>query len=197
MRGKMLFSTPEQVEKIAQEYFSRFPRLDETKTPEEKALAIENQTLGNLPTLSGLCLKLGFCDIRQFNDYEQKKRFSSVFRGLRTRLLSYWESLLASGRGSAGVNNWLSYVSGGEFCNKTAENQGVRGGSVAVVVIGSDGSRQTLADILQAQNPPQIQSVKTIDAKAQEVKTKSPHRIEAGHKGARTKTLKKLANPHK
>lgn len=196
----MLFNTPEEVQEIAQAYFEKFPKIEEAKNETQKAQAKENASIGLLPTMSGLCLKLGFCDLRQFDDYEKKPRFRAVFKAVRLRLLSYWETALATGKGTQGVTSWINYVTSGAFLGKTADSSGSRG-AVAVVVVGADGSRQTLSDILNASNTPQIQQVKTIETTAQEVKSKpaKPHkasdkRAEANKRKARLKTLKRLAS---
>jgi hypothetical protein len=150
--------------------------------------------------MSGLCLKLGFCDLKQFDDYEKKPRFRAVFKAVRLRLLSYWETALATGKGTQGVTNWINYVTSGAFLGKSADVSGGRG-AVAVVVVGADGSRQALSDILTASNTPQIQSVKTIETTAQEVKSKprkaskaTDKRAEANKRTARLKTLKSIAS---
>lgn len=169
--GKALFKTPEEVQEIAEEYFKKYPKLENAQTPEETSQAVDCLINGILPTLSGLCLKLGFHTIKQFDDYEKKRLFRSTFEGLRLRLLSYWESALGTGKGSQGVSAWINYTTGGAFLGKATESAGNRG-AVAVVVVGADGSRQALSDILQASQTPQIQRVKTIDTTAQEVKPK-------------------------
>lgn len=195
--GKPLFKTPEEVKKLAEEYFKKFPRIDEAKTEADKLRAKEYQQAGILPTMSGLCLKLGFYSWSQWQIYENKRLFKATFEGLRLRLLSYWESSLATGRGTQGVTSWINYVTGGSFLGKTQEKQGFSGG-VAVVVIGSDGSRQALTDILAAQNTTQIQRVKTIDADAEEVTPnpkKYPNKSAANRRRALSNALKKQEKP--
>lgn len=196
-RGKPLFSTPEEVEEIADIYFANFPKLEDVRTEAEKLAALQNQTAGILPTLSGLSLKLGFYTLRQFEEYARKPKFRATFEGLRLRLLSYWETALGTGKGSQGVTNWLNYVTAGEFLGKSQEKQGLSGG-VAVVVIGADGNRQALTDILAAQNSTQIQRVKTIDTTAEEVKPtpkKSPKKSAANRRRALSNALKRQEKP--
>lgn len=195
--GKPLFKTPEEVETIAEEYFKKFPRIDEAKTEAEKLKAKEYQQAGILPTMSGLCLKLGFYSWNQWADYEKKRLFRATFEGLRLRLLSYWESSLATGRGTQGVTSWINYVTEGSFLGKTQEKQGFSGG-VAVVVVGSDGSRQALTDILAAQNSTQVQRVKTIDTTAEEVAPqpkKFPKKSAANRRRALSNALKRQEKP--
>lgn len=197
--GKPLFKNPDEVKRLADEYFAKFPKIEEAETDADKLKAKEYQNAGILPTMSGLCIKLGFYSWEQWNIYEQKKIFRSTFQALRLRLLSYWEGVLPTGRGAQGVSAWINYVTGGSFLGKSADFVGSRG-AVAVVVVGADGSRQALSDILTAANTPQIQQVKTIDTTAQEVKSKprkaskaSDKRAEANKRKARLKTLKRLA----
>lgn len=196
-RGKALFSTPEDVEAIANKYFANFPKLEDAKTDAEKLTALQNQNAGILPTLSGLSLKLGFYTLKQFEEYAHKPKFRATFEGLRLRLLSYWETALGTGKGTQGVSNWLNYVTAGEFLGKTQEKQGLSGG-VAVVVVGSDGSRQALTDILAAQNSTQVQRVKTIDTTAEEVAPqprKFPKKSAANRRRALSNALKRQEKP--
>lgn len=137
-------SLAHKFEKLADSYFKKYPHIDESKTDIEKAQALENIKLGILPTLSGLCYALGLQDSQEFDSYSKKKGFSSLFQRLRLRLLRYWESSLATGKGTSGVQSWLS-VNACEY-SKTKEQQAIKAPQINIVVVGKDGTKQALND---------------------------------------------------
>lgn len=168
-----MFTSIEEVETRSERYFKKFPHIDEAETPEEINKAKEYQTLGILPTLSGLSLAIGLKDWRDFNRYASKGKYKGVFMALKSRLLRYWETALATGRGAQGVTAWLNALTGGEML----QNQGLNDSnkmSCQIVVIGTDGNKQALSDIINATQAQRIQGTKTIDTTAQTIDRKQP-----------------------
>lgn len=134
-------------EKLADLYFKKYPHIDEVKTDLEKCKAFENVRVGILPTMSGLCYALGLQDSQEFDSYAKKKGFSFLFNRLRLRLLRYWEASLATGKGTSGVQSWLS-VNACEY-SKTKEQTAIKAPQINIVVVGKDGTKQALNDFTQ------------------------------------------------
>lgn len=150
-------SLAHKFEKLADAYFKKYPHFDEVKTEHEKVQALENIKLGILPTLSGLCYALGLQDSQEFDSYSKKKGFSSIFQRLRLRLLRYWESSLATGKGTSGVQSWLS-VNSCEY-SKSKEQQAIKAPQINIVVVGKDGTKQALSDFSQSPNVIDVQAL--------------------------------------
>lgn len=167
--SRVKFKTPEELEALAREYFKKYPFTDdENLTPEEHRKAIENLTAGILPTISGLCYFIGLQSINEWYLLRNKQKFKRVCERLTLALTRFWEAASATGRGQTGVSNWLDTFA--NFPQKQALNQENRP-AVAVVVIGSDGNKQALSDIISTAQAQRIQGIKTIEAKAQEIPT--------------------------
>ena len=87
------------------------------------------------------------------------------------RLSRYWESASATGKGQTGVSNWLN-----TFAN-FPQNQGLNDSgklSCQIVVIGTDGNKQALSDIINATQAQRIQGTRTIETTAQAIDRKQP-----------------------
>jgi len=122
-----LFSTHEELEKMGKEYFALF---EETAAPEErKARGIE--VYENRPTITGLCLFLGFESRDAFYRYEKKPEFQYTIKALRTKIENVYEQYLTT-KGAAGAIfalknfQWtdrqeIDHTSGGEKINQMPE----------------------------------------------------------------------------
>lgn len=150
-------SLAHKFEKLAESYFKKYPHIDEVKSEREKAQALENIRLGILPTMSGLCYALGLQDSKEFDSYSNKKGFSSLFQRLRLRLLRYWEASLSTGKGTSGVQSWLS-VNACEY-SKTKEQTAIKAPQINIVVVGKDGTKQALSDFSQSPNVIDVQAL--------------------------------------
>lgn len=81
-----LFSTPELLESKVQEYFNQFnPEGDITPLNQEYR-----------PTITGLCLFLGFESRQSFYDYEERRGFSYTIKKARMRIENQYELMLSS-----------------------------------------------------------------------------------------------------
>lgn len=163
-REKAKFNSVEELETLVNEYFSKYPYIDDCQEQSDITKAKENLTNGILPTISGLCYYIGLKSINDWNTLKNRKKYTASCDKIILRLSRYWESASATGRGQTGVTNWLN-----TFANfpttQTTENKGV----CAVVVIGADGNRQALSDIINSAQAQRIQGLKTIEAKAEQV----------------------------
>lgn len=155
--GNQAETLANKFDKLADSYFKKYPHIDEAKTDGEKAQALENVKLGILPTLSGLCYALGLQDSKEFESYSKKKGFSFLFQRLHLRLLRYWESSLATGKGTSGIQSWLS-VNACEY-SKTKEQQAIKAPQINIVVVGKDGNKQALSDFSNSSNIIDIQAI--------------------------------------
>jgi hypothetical protein len=50
-----------------------------------------------VPTITGLCLFLGFCNRQSFYDYEKRPEFSDSIKSARTRIEMEYEEMLQTG----------------------------------------------------------------------------------------------------
>lgn len=169
-REKAKFNSVEELETLVNEYFSKYPYIDDCQEQSDINKAKENLTNGILPTISGLCYYIGLKSINDWNTLKNRKKYTASCDKIILRLSRYWESASATGRGQTGVTNWLN-----TFANfptaQTPENKGV----CAVVVIGSDGNRQALSDIINSAQAQRLQGIKTIEAKAEAITPSTPH----------------------
>lgn len=185
MTQKAKFTTPEELETLANEYFSKYPHIDEAATEAAKQEAITNLTNGILPTFSGLCYYIGLTSLKDWYSWEKKAKYKAVCARIILGLTRFWESASATGKGQTGVSNWLNVF--GNF----PQNQGLNDSnklSCQIVVIGTDGNKQALSDIINATQAQRIQGTRTIETTAQAIDRNSP-------KKALAKPTKKSPNP--
>lgn len=164
MKQKPKFNTPEELETLVNEYFAKYPHIDEAKTEAEKQEAIANLTAGILPTISGLCYYIGLSSINDWSLLKNKHKYKRLCDKIILGLSRFWEAASATGKGQTGVSNWLNAF--GNF----PQNQGLNDSgklSCNIVVIGTDGNKQALSDIINATQAQRIQGTRTIEAQAQ------------------------------
>lgn len=56
-----------------------------------------------VPTITGLCLYLGFCDRQSFYDLEKQEEFSYTIKKARCRMEQNYEELLQTGLGAGAI----------------------------------------------------------------------------------------------
>jgi hypothetical protein len=167
MTQKAKFTTAEELETLANEYFKNYPYIDDCKELIDKQKAVENLINGILPTISGLCYYIGLNSINDWNTLKNKQKYKRTCEKIILRLSRYWESASATGKGQTGVSNWLNAF--GNF----PQNQGLNDSgklSCNIVVIGTDGNKQALSDIINATQAQRIQGTRTIEAQAQTIR---------------------------
>lgn len=86
------FSTPEQLEEMIKQYFSLFGK--DSTDEEREASGIE--IYENRPTITGLCLFLGFDTRQSFYDYEKLEGFTYTIKKARTKIENLYENMLGS-----------------------------------------------------------------------------------------------------
>ena len=87
------FKTNEELEERINEYFEL---LDESKeTKKEKGVYTIHRDV--TPTITGLCIYLGFVDRQSFYDYAKKDEFSCTLKNARTAIENHYEQSLANG----------------------------------------------------------------------------------------------------
>ena len=160
-RRQTNFKSVDDVKKIIDKYLAKYPLIRTAKTEAEKRQAVENATIGILPTLTGASLELGLLGIEDFIYYSKKSKYKLVFQEVRSRLQEYYEQGLATGKGSQGVSMWLDRVGKGFEQNQplNANNQPL----LNIVVIGSDGSKSPLQNLISNINTPKLESPKPIE----------------------------------
>ena len=189
------FKNVSELEKLANEYFSRYPYLDDVTEASDIVKAKDNLALGILPTISGLCYFIGLESINDWQTLKNSKKYKHTCDKLTLRLCRYWESASATGRGQTGVSNWLDTFAG--FPQKQALSQENRG-VCTVVVIGADGNKQALSDIISTAQAQRLQGIKTIDTTAQEIPARLQDKRTVKHAGTRAKkSTKPLKSPKK
>lgn len=166
MKQKPKFNTPEELEALVNEYFSKYPHIDEAKDEAEKQEAIANLTAGILPTISGLCYYIGLSSINEWSALKNKHKYKRLCDKIILGLSRFWEAASATGKGQTGVSNWLDTFA--NFPQKQALSDNRL--SCNIVVIGTDGNKQALSDIINATQAQRIQGTRTIEAQAQEIK---------------------------
>ena len=166
MKQKPKFNTPEELEVLANEYFSKYPHVDEAKDPTQKLEAVTNLTNGILPTFSGLVYYIGMNQLSDRQTLSKKHKYKVICGRIMLRLTRFWEAASATGKGQTGVSNWLDTFA--NFPQKQALSDNRL--SCNIVVIGTDGNKQALSDIINATQAQRIQGTRTIEAQAQEVK---------------------------
>lgn len=167
MTQKAKFTTAEELETLANEYFKNYPYIDDCKELIDKQTAVDNLINGILPTISGLCYYIGLNSINEWNTLKNKAKYKRICEKIILRLSRYWESASATGKGQTGVSNWLNAF--GNF----PQNQGLNDSgklSCNIVVIGTDGNKQALSDIINATQAQRIQGTRTIEAQAQPIR---------------------------
>ena len=118
------FATPEELDARVEEYFNGGGMR--TKTITTKAgLEVEVP----FPTMTDLCLFLGFCDRQSFYDYEKRPPFSCTLKKARTLIEREYEEMLRSGTPTGAIFalknfGWrdkqeIDHTSGGEKLEPT------------------------------------------------------------------------------
>lgn len=95
-----MFTSPEEIEKLVEEYF-------------ETGVTIKKVVLGPpnarytidlpVPTITGLCLFLGFESRQSFYAYEQKPEFSYTIKKARLLIENEYEEMLAAGNTTGAI----------------------------------------------------------------------------------------------
>lgn len=158
--------SPEELKEAIEQYFAKFPNIEDNLEDNEYAEALRQLNLGIKPTLSGLAYKIGLTDVRQFETLRSVPKLRCLIDSTYLRLYRYWEAGLATGKGSASIEKWLKSRSSGVLVEEAKPQE--LAPKVAVIVIGADGSKQTLSSIIeqtQANTSPQrvvSQAVKVI-----------------------------------
>jgi hypothetical protein len=88
-----IFNNAEEFENKVEAYFEQF-----TPTEDGQIKPVNNE---KGPTITGLCLFLGFESRQSFHDYQEKSEFSYAFKRARFRIENKYESALA-GNNAAG-----------------------------------------------------------------------------------------------
>lgn len=94
------FKTPEEMEAMIERYFNEdLPTKTVMSGKGENKYPVEIPC----PTVTGLCLYLGFADRISFLDYEKRKEFSSTIKSARTAIERHYEELLQTGLGVGAI----------------------------------------------------------------------------------------------
>lgn len=88
------YSTPEQVLAKADEYFTWIKGEQETVAADGGELTVKWKRPPEPPTITGLCLFLGFDSRQSFHDYVEKGEFSYALKRLRTMIECKYEQNL-------------------------------------------------------------------------------------------------------
>lgn len=83
-----IIATPEEFEKKVNEYFEKWVKKKKIKNKDGSHSEVE------FPTITGLCLYLGFSSKYSFYDYEELPEFSQCVKKARTRIEQHYEELL-------------------------------------------------------------------------------------------------------
>jgi len=94
-----LFSSPEAMEAMVIEYFKLFGKESTDEQREAKGIAIYEHR----PTITGLCLFLGFESRQSFYAYEQKPGFSYTIKRARVKIENLYENMLLSKNTATGA----------------------------------------------------------------------------------------------
>lgn len=90
----LLYASPEEMEAKIQEYFETGVKTRTVFVGKEgNKVAMEVK----VPTITGLCLFLGFESRQSFFDYEKRDAFSYTIKKARTRIENEYEELLQWG----------------------------------------------------------------------------------------------------
>lgn len=94
------YETPEEMQKKAEEFFDSLTvtEMQENKEGEMEEVIVSQK----FPTITGLCLYLGFCSRQSFYDYAKKDEFSYTVKRLHMMIESAYEQCL-KGNAVAGV----------------------------------------------------------------------------------------------
>lgn len=95
-RGRPRKLTPKQAREIVDAYFEEIEKHKEDRDIHKK-----------VPTVSGLCVKLGIDRVTLFAWSREKTEYSNIARSARTRLQQFWEPLLLRPGSGQGVSFWL------------------------------------------------------------------------------------------
>ncbi len=89
-----IFSSPDHLQDIIDEYFKTGVKkrtIVTGKIPNQQTVEIEQ------PTITGLCIFLGFESRQSFYDYEQKEEFSYTIKRARLFIEKEYEEMLSIG----------------------------------------------------------------------------------------------------
>lgn len=94
------FETPEELENKIQEYFEKGVKMKTVILgPPNKRYEIQVA----VPTITGLCLYLGFESRQSFYDYEKREAFSYTIKKARLLIESEYEEMLQAGNTSGAI----------------------------------------------------------------------------------------------
>lgn len=85
-----LFSSPDDLDNRVVEYFGLFNKGVTEEERETKGIAIYE----NRPTITGLCLFLGFESRQSFYEYEKKPDFTYTIKRARVKIENIYENML-------------------------------------------------------------------------------------------------------
>lgn len=92
-----IYETPYQMQKKIKEYFDKGVRKRKLITQSGELVEIPT------PTITGLCLYLGFDSRQSFFDYEQREQFSYTIKKTRLMIEVEYEEQLRSGNVSGAI----------------------------------------------------------------------------------------------
>jgi hypothetical protein len=94
------YKTPEAMQKKIEQFFSDgipAKTMVVGKGPKQRTIQVKQ------PTITGLCLYLGFCSRQSFYDYEKKPKFTYTIKRARMLIEHEYEHQLNSGNAVAGI----------------------------------------------------------------------------------------------
>jgi len=94
-----MFDDPKEMEAAILEYFTLFGKESTDEQREAKGIAIYEHR----PTITGLCLFLGFESRQSFYAYEQKPGFSYTIKRARVKIENLYENMLLSKNTATGA----------------------------------------------------------------------------------------------
>lgn len=95
-----MFTDPEEVERLVYEYFEKGVKMKTVVLgPPNARYTIELP----VPTITGLCLYLGFESRQSFYAYEQKPEFSYTIKKARLFIENEYEEMLATGNTTGAI----------------------------------------------------------------------------------------------
>jgi len=85
------FETPEELEKMIDQYFNECPDLVTKYTQDGTKFEVPT------PTITGLALYLGFCSRQSMYDYQKVDKFSYIIKKARLSIEKTYETILQHG----------------------------------------------------------------------------------------------------
>jgi len=132
-----MYSDPKEMQSLIDEYFTLFGPETTLEQRTGRGIACYE----NRPTITGLCLFLGFETRQSFYDYEKKESFAYTIKKARSRIENVYENMIGTKTGTIGGifalknMNWsdkqeIDHTTGGEKLTPSAINLTIDGENI-------------------------------------------------------------------